>query len=562
MRKKVIAILLSVTMTTALLAGCGNSGSTSEPAPEQTEDAAQTEGTDAGTDEAPAEGDSAAAEGTETAESEVGGGEIKPGGTLKVGTVQSPSVVGFTPEITNNSFIQYLRCAYESLLYYDEAGNIVGQLASEWEADADTATLTFKLVDGVNFADGTPFNAEAVKWNIEKYIETGRSETNNIDSVEVVDDSTVNIKLKEWNSSSLEMIGFFIYYMSPTTFDEKGIEWMRANSCGTGPFVVNSFDQGVSIKYTKNENYHVAGQPYLDGIDYTIFGDSTTLTNALKAGEVDVLTYGNDCDVMKDLEGIANIVTDKNGNGLGVESVGIIPSSADESDPFYDAKVRQALCYAVDWDQIVTALSYGYYERTNQWAAPGAVTYNTDLKGYSYDPEKAKALLAEAGYADGFDTVIYAGNAGFQNNAATAISASLAEVGINASVEIIDGAKGNDMMANGWSGLYWHYASIGPDLGLYMGRHLDVNGAYYAKGIQHPQDCLDLLGEIRVAKDEKTKIDLEWQLQEKIYDEYALFGIPLYVNAPVHMRYDYVEGADLAKVHATTWSPATTWLNK
>ena len=74
------------------------------------------------------------------------------------------------------SFIQYLRCAYESLLYYDEAGNIVGQLASEWEADADTATLTFKLVDGVNFADGTPFNAEAVKWNIEKYIETGRSE--------------------------------------------------------------------------------------------------------------------------------------------------------------------------------------------------------------------------------------------------------------------------------------------------------------------------------------------------------------------------------------------------
>ena len=105
-----------------------------------------------------------------------GGGEIKPGGTLKVGTVQSPSVVGFTPEITNNSFIQYLRCAYESLLYYDEAGNIVGQLASEWEADADTATLTFKLVDGVNFADGTPFNAEAVKWNIEKYIETGRSD--------------------------------------------------------------------------------------------------------------------------------------------------------------------------------------------------------------------------------------------------------------------------------------------------------------------------------------------------------------------------------------------------
>lgn len=550
MRKKVIAILLTMTMTAAMLAGCGNSDSSSDSAAEPAQETTREEGTE----EPTAEEDSAT-----TAETE--GGEIKTGGTLRVGTVQNPPVVGYVPEMANNSYIQFLRCSYESLLYYDEAGNLTGQLASEWEADADAATLTFKLVDGVQFADGTPFNADAVKWNIEQYIETGRSETNNIDTVEVVDDSTIKINLKEWNSSSLEMIGFFICYMSPSAVDENGVEWMRTNSCGTGPFVVSSFDQGVSVKYTKNENYRVEGQPYLDGIDYTIFGDGTTLTNALKAGEVDVLTYG-DCDIMKDLENVAGIVTDKNSNGLGVESVGIIPSSVEESDPFYDAKVRQALCYAVDWDQIVTALSYGYYERTNQWAAPGAVTYNTNLKGYSYDPEKAKELLAEAGYADGFDTVIYAAATGFQQNAATAISANLAEVGINASVEIIDAAKGGDMMANGWSGLYWHYASIGPDLGLYMGRHLDVNGAYYAKGIQHPQDCLDLLNEIRVAKDEKAKVDLEWQLQEKIYDEYALFGMPLYVNAPVHMRYDYVEGADLAKVHAATWSPATAWINK
>lgn len=567
MKRKVISILLAAAMMATLAAGCGSGGGSQEagndtPAQETgTETETETEtGTEtaAGDDSA---ADTAAQEpgaGQETAAE----GDIKTGGVLKIGTAQNPSVVGFTPEITNNSFVQYLRCAYESLLYYDEAGNIIGQLASDWEADADTATLTFKLLEGVVFADGTPLNAEAVKWNMEKYKETGRSETNNIDSVEVVDDYTVKINLVAWDSSSLEMIGFFIYYMSPSSFDENGVEWMRQNSCGTGPFVVSGFDQGVSVKYAKNENYRVEGQPYLDGVEYTIFADNTTAVNALKAGEIDVLTYGNDCDVMKDLEGVAGIVTDKNANGLGVESAGLIPSSADESDPFYDAKVRQAFCYAVDWDQLVSALSYGYYERTNQWAAPGAVTYNTELKGYSYDPEKAKALLAEAGYADGFDTVIYSTGSGFAGNAATAVSASLAEVGINASVEIIDGAKGNDMMANGWTGIYWHFASIGPDLGLYMGRHLDTNGAYYAKGIQHPQDCLDLLQEIRVAKDDATKVELELQLQEKIYDEYALFGMPLYVNAPVHMRYDYVQGGQFAKVHAITWSPATTWLDK
>lgn len=488
--------------------------------------------------------------------------DIKTGGVLRIGTIQNPSVVGYTPEVTNNSFIQYLRCAYESLLYYAEDGSLIGQLATDWDVDADAAVITFNLLDGVLFADGTPFNAEAVKWNMETYKEAGRSEANYIDSVEVIDDLTVKVTLTEWNSSALEMIGTFIYYMSPTAFEENGVDWMRQNSCGTGPFNVSAFEQGVSVEYARNDNYHVEGQPYLDGIKYTIFSDNTTLENAMKAGELDVITYGNDCDLMKNFTDYPGIIIDKNHNGLGVESTGIIVSSADESDPFYDVRVRQAFCYAVDWDTIVEQLSYGMYQRTNQWAAPGAVTYNTDLKGYTYDPEKAKELLAEAGYADGFDTTFYTMNGGFIGNTSTAVQAQLAEVGINANIEIIDGAKSNDLMANGWTGIYWHWASIGPDLGLFMGRHLDPNGAYYAKGIQHPQDCVDLLNQIRAAKDDETKVDLEWQLQEKIYDEYALFGMPLYVNAAVHMRYDYVIGGQFAKVNACTWSPATTWLNK
>ena len=95
-----------------------------------------------------------------------------------------------------------------------------------------------------------------------------------------------------------------------------------------------------------------------------------------------------------------------------------------------------------------------------------------------------------------------------------------------------------------------------------MGRHLDVNGAYYAKGIQHPQDCLDLLNQIRVARDDKTKIADEWNLQSLIYDKYALFGKPLCVSLVATFKKSYVQGDDFGLRHTSTWSPENTWLDK
>jgi len=551
MKKKWISTLLTTVLLISLLAGCGSSDNSTDTGSKSQENTAAESSTDTG-------GSTNDSGSSETAEVT---GEIKTGGILRIGTGQNPAVVGYTPEMTNNSYIQYMRCAYDSLLYYTEDGSLTGHLATEWSADPENAILYFTLREGVNFSDGTPFNAEAAKWNIEKYKETGRSEVTYVDTVTCSGEYSLEIKLTSWNSSALECIGFFVCYMSPTAFEKNGIEWMRSNSCGTGPYTVSAFEQGVSVKYEKNENYYIEGQPYLDGIEYTIMSDSTTLQNALIAGEIDVITYGNDADLMRDFSQMSGYVIQANHNGIGVESTGLIPSSDDEDDPFYDARVRQAFCYAVDWDTIVNSLSYGLYQRTNQWAAPGSVTYNTDLKGYAYDPDKATQLLADAGYEDGFDTILYA-YSGASENWATAVADYLNKVGIRTAVEIIDGAKGNDMMTNGWDGIYWHFASIGPDLGLYMGRHLDPEGAYYAKGIQHPEDTLELLNAIRSAKDADEKIDLQWQLQEKIYDEYALFGMPMYVNPVCHIKSDYVMDDDFALVHAACWSPNTVWLNK
>lgn len=549
MKKKRVSLLVSVLLVfSMLLSACGGGGTSSSG-----QSSAGSEGGDQTEAVSEAAGDSTDASAAST-------GEPKEGGVLRIGTAQSPTVIGYTPEINNNSFLQFLRTAFNSLCFYDEEGNLAPELAESWETDPDAATITFHLRSGVKFSDGTDFNAEAVKWNIEQYQSAGRTEVASVASIDCPDENTVVIQLEAWSSSALESIGFFVYYMSPTAFEENGgADWARFNAVGTGPFIMTSFEQGVGVTYEKNPNYWEEGKPYLDGVEFSIISEPTTLENALTAGEIDLLSYAS-IENLQNLEATGNFVRESNENGMGVESVGVIPNSDDESSPFYDARVRQAMCYAIDADTIVESLGYGYYTRTNQWAAPGAITYNEDVEGYPYNPEKAKELLAEAGYADGFDTTIYA-IAGIENWA-TAIADQLTQVGIRTQVEMVDATKGNDFMANGWDGIYWHFASVSPDLGLYMGRHLDPNGAFYAKGIQHPQDCLDLLEAIRTAKDDETKVADELELQKLVYDKYALFGLPLYVNAIDAIKYPYVMDDNFTKYHCATWTPADCWLDK
>ena len=106
------------------------------------------------------------------------------------------------------------------------------------------------------------------------------------------------------------------------------------------------------------------------------------------------------------------------------------------------------------------------------------------------------------------------------------------------------------------------WASIGPDLGLYMGRHLDPNGAYFADGIQHPEETLDLLDKIRTAVDEESKIAYSMELQKLIYDEYYLFGKVLYVNPISHMKYAYVMDDNFGLYTAASWTPENVWLDQ
>ena len=196
-------------------------------------------------------------------------------------------LLAIPPRATGNALLFYLNLAYENLLTYDNDGNIVPKLATEWDVNNDENSITWTLREGVNFADGEPFNAEAVKRNIEEYQANNRTETANIAECQIIDDTHIKMMMAEPNSSTLESVGFFVYYMSPKALENPSS--LDAATCGTGPFQLSEFENNAYAIYTKNENYWKEGLPYLDSVEITVVTESSTAETAFRANEYDML---------------------------------------------------------------------------------------------------------------------------------------------------------------------------------------------------------------------------------------------------------------------------------
>lgn len=261
-----------------------------------------------------------------TAASAVATGEPKAGGTLRLCYSSPIATPGYTPRATGNAAIYYLTLSYESLTSYDAEGNMIPNLATEWDVNTDELSITWTLREGVNFADGEPFNAEAVKRNIEEYQANNRTETANIASCEVIDDTHIKMMMAEPNSSTLESVGFFVYYMSPKALENPSS--LDAATCGTGPFQLSEFENNAYAIYTKNENYWKEGLPYLDSVEVTLVTESSTANTAFQANEYDMYWVGlANPTILQQLDGAGIYVKEDNQNGMGVESLGLIPNS-------------------------------------------------------------------------------------------------------------------------------------------------------------------------------------------------------------------------------------------
>ena len=199
-----------------------------------------------------------------------------------------PKEMSYTPEWGPADSIFALPFA-ERLVDWDEKGNLVPQLATSWEGDPKAKTVTWHLRKGVLFHDGTPFNAEAAKWNFQLGLDAGRlTDGQFVKSLDVVDEYTLRMNLTEYTSMAFENYGWNPMF-SPTAYKANGgKEWARTHEAGTGPFKLVDFKRDAFIKYERYDAYWRKGFPLLDGIEVKFVPDPMTASMIMEAKDADI----------------------------------------------------------------------------------------------------------------------------------------------------------------------------------------------------------------------------------------------------------------------------------
>src|ERR1700687_475033 len=399
--------------------------------------------------------------------------------TLVVGLVAEP--VALDPaQVTDLNSNRVGRRVVETLVAFaDESTQIVPGLAESWTISKDGLNYTFKLRKGIAFHDGTPFNAQAVKFSIERQINPEHPASKlgkypfaayffgNVKAVEVMDDATVRFILKEARASFLAVLtAGAASIVSPTAAMKAGLDYAVA-PVGTGPFKFVQWDRGQRVVLEKNPAYWRFPVKVDRVIFRSVTEDQARLTELL-TGAVDLIVSPPP-DSVADLESSPK-VTVRRQVGAHVWYLGFNNSKK----PFDDKRVRQALNYAVDKEAIVRDVLKGTGAVSKGPVLPGTWGDEGGIKPFPYDPERAKKLLAEAGLASGFSTTLWVpeSGSGMQSPVAmrTIIQSNLKAVGVNVTRQTMEWGtflaklrtKEQDMFA-----LSWMAGSEDPDLVMY-----------------------------------------------------------------------------------------------
>jgi len=477
------------------------------------------------------------------------------GGVLKMCYNFSPRYVGWPSSGSGPDINDALPCI-ETLLELDGEGNISPVLALTWKYSPDLKSLTLTLRKGVKFHDGEDFNAEAVKANLLSY-KKGRKGTvlDTVESIDILDKHTLRLNLSKFKNTLLSSLTSYPGLMISPAAIKKGKKWAKKRPIGTGPFEFVKFERDVILKYKKFDGYWDKGKPYLDGIEVHVIKDMMTEEAALRAGEVHVMKS----------------VPDKQALGLKkdgfkvlhypVALTGLAPDSANANSIFADKRVREAIEYAIDKESIAAALGLGFWTHINQVASEGTNGFNPGFQGRSYDPEKAKELLAKAGYPDGFKTSIYAvlSFPGAQDGCA-AIQRDLQKVGIEAKLQFVDGGKYYKLQFRGWKdGLLL----FGFGTSLNLSRDLDRT---FKTGAMRFPSTLRSAELNAVLKETQTTSDSEIQAKEtqkavRMMHDMAMVT-PLWAFSSISAMDQSVHDAGLDAGGGRRWTPAKAWLSK
>jgi ABC-type transport system substrate-binding protein len=371
------------------------------------------------------------------------GQQPKPGGTLRV--AWEADVTGLDPHTSPGIQAYYVvGNLFNSLVTIDADLNYVPDLAQSWDILEDGKVYVFHLRKGVTFHDGTDFDAEAVRWNYQRIVDPGEKAIDVpfysiVEAVEAVDAHTVKFILKHPSATLLPVMaanrtGFL--QLSPAAYKQWGKEEVRQHPVGTGPFKLGRWDQNQIIVLEKNPHYFKPGLPYLDRVELRIMKEGVTRVTALRAGEVD---FANAVP----REHVERLARDGKIELLKGRETQRLSAQFNQRNPiFKDVRVRRALLgYGIDRQSIAKTALLGLAQPVWSFVPSGSKGHIDFGEQYPYDPEKARALLKEAGFDEKNPlryTIMTHGGEAALPTIATILKTQYARLGVEVTVEIID----------------------------------------------------------------------------------------------------------------------------
>jgi len=446
------------------------------------------------------------------------------GGVLKIGITQE--ILNLDPHVaTAFSSFRVLENIYEGLVRYDQNMKLQPALAESWTVSPSGTEYVFKLRSNVKFHDGNQLTAEDVKYSLERILnpETKSPQASRlaeIKEITVVNPLEIKIGLKEPYAPFLAALARAGVAIVPRDFETK-VKDPKTDTDGTGPFKLVDFGSDYA-KLVKNVSYwgkDAQGNqlPYLDGLLFKVIPDVTTLRAAIKSGEIDLI-FGFGVDV-------TTVDTLKNTSGLRVVSVPELAYSLlgiqNSRAPFNDVRVRQAVSLAIDRQQIVDVVYSGYAQVCGP-IPPSLTQWNSlpssSLRNYSRDVNKAKELLAKAGYPKGISfKIMPIPTVPDALKIAQVVQEQLKAANIRVEIESVDFAT----FLNRWRGhdfdafVSVNGGSVDPDIHLY--RHLFSEGA--TNVFEYSDPVSDRLLEAgRIATDHATRCDIYTALQRRVVE--------------------------------------------
>lgn len=485
------------------------------------------------------------------------------GGTLNVAVTGNPT--SLLSWVLRGPIDRAYGCViFEKLFNFDENGDPIPYLLDSYEQDPKALTYTFHIKKGVKFHDGSDLNAEVVKWNIDIYKEKGvqrASFLGSLDYVEIVDEFTVVLHLNTWDA----LIPFVMareggcgYIQSKLAYETYGESWAKENPVTTAPFKFVAWNRDTQVVLERFDEYW-QGKPYLDGITFVMFQDIASAQAAFLTGDVHAM--------MNATREVAEVLGSQGFNivvgGIPAQCYTVGFNSLNKNDPFSDLRVRQAASHVMDREIIATVLFGDFGEATTQYARKGTTYYNNEVDGYPYNIEKAKKLMAEAGYANGFSTQIHA-------NATSADSVKLAQIlvetlskiNIKAEIKLYDTAAYTSLV-DGWErGLFIH--GMGMDAGVapqIAGSYKDgLTSGIGLKAFDRPENLGKIIAE-GSASDTAGLIE-NFKIAQRVIFQDSLLLNALAVNFPIAITSPKVHDAGFGATVSTSADVWDAWLGK